>query len=145
MQKQYLVSLESLVPQDHFVRKLENILDFAFIQNTMQEYINIEKTSDIDPQFIARYMLIIHLYDLERPAPIAQDISERVEDSMRDNVAYRWFIGASLTGDIPGYNEVMQAREKFGGKDKWDAILNHLLCQCAENGLPDRKGGAMER
>jgi transposase len=142
--KQPIMSLESFVPQEHFIRKLDAALDFTFIQDETREYCRTVVLPNIIPQKVAKYLLLIHLYDLERATPAHISFEKRIDDDMQGNMAYRWFLKTDLNKPVPSYNEITRAVETFGGKDKWAGIVARLLKQCTERGLPDQKGGALE-
>ena len=133
---------DRLTGHDHVLRKLDDALDFSIVPEELHEYCPYVITPGIDPGFIARYMLIIYLYDLERPTPAYRHFRKRIDDDMQGNGPYRWFLKTGFDSEMPQYKEVMQVRESLGGKSKWDSILKMLLHQCAENGLPHTQGSA---
>ena len=132
---------DTIVTKDHLVRKMNNTLDFSFIADDFRA---VDKAPDISPVFIAKYLLLIYLYRLDRGTRMNITLPEQIDDQMSDNMAYRLFLGFDIGVRIPGYNEVMQAKETLGSQEKWDTVLNRLLQQCKKNGLPYKQGGAFD-
>jgi len=131
--------LDKLVPKNHLVRKLNNILDFSFIADVLESYATNENSDII---FIAKYLLLIHLYHLDREMKINMPLPERIDQEINDNMAYRLFLEIDLDEHALKYNEIMQATVTHGSQEKWTAILTSLLQQCKENGLPYEQGSA---
>ena len=135
---------ERMTGNNHLVRQLDRALDFSFILDDLEEYCRPGVTYMIAPEFIARYMLLIHLFYLDRPIKANITIEKHIDDQMQDNVAYRWFLKSELGEPMPSYDRVMQARQELGGKKKWEMIFKRLLRQCKDNGLPYKKNGAWD-
>jgi len=133
--------IDSLIPQNHLVSRLDDILDFSFIADITWDYGG--ESSDISPEFIARYLLLIYLYDLERKTPALLDMQSRIDQQFASNMAYRWFVKVDIGEDMPKFDDVINIAEKLGGRGIWDAIIKRLLRTCAENGLPNKQGGAL--
>lgn len=144
MKKIYSGLADQMTPENHLVRQLDKTLDFSYINNEVGEYCHPGITYLIDPVFIARYMLLIHLFYLDRPIKANITIGQHIDDQMQSNATYRWFLKSELGEPMPSYDRVMQAKQVFGGAEKWDAIFNCLLRQCADNGLPYKKNGAWD-
>lgn len=93
----HMITIEDLVPEDHFLRKLERHIDFSFIY---------EKTGrpSIDPIILIKYLLIGFLYGIES--------ERRLEQEIRVNVAYRWFLGLDLDDTVPDHSTISQNRRR---------------------------------
>ena len=77
----HMITIEDLVPEDHFLRKLERHIDFSFIYHDIAGCYS-EKTGrpSIDPIILIKYLLIGFLYGIES--------ERRLEQEIRVNVAY---------------------------------------------------------
>jgi len=133
-----------MTSKNHLVRQLDSALDYSFILDEVEEYCRPGISYMISPEFIARYMLLIHLFYLNRPIKANITIEKNIDDQMQDNAAYRWFLKSEFGEPLPEYDRVMQARQDFGGDKKWEAILDRLLHQCADKGLPYKENGAWD-
>jgi len=135
---------DAITSKNHLVRKLERELDFTFIVDEIGDLYNPDLSYIVSPEYIARYMLLIHLFSLDRPMRINQTKEEKINDQMIDNAPYRWFLKSELGDPMPEYNRVMKSRSDFGDDEKWESIFNNLLQQCADKGLPYKKNGAWD-
>ena len=60
-----MISLEQLVPKEHFLRKLDRVLDLGFVPNFLEKaYPSILGHPGIDPVLAVRMILLSYLYDL---------------------------------------------------------------------------------
>lgn len=80
------VSVEELVPQDHFYRYLEHILDLSFVRELYFDGTQVKANADLDsltPRFAveAREAMQGHLAALFPEADSQQEAVERVTDS----------------------------------------------------------------
>ena len=77
---------ESLVPQEHLLRKNDAAADFRKIYKIVGDlYCKDNGRPSVDPVVLFKIVLIEHLYGI-------RSLRQTVAD-MEVNVAYRWFIG----------------------------------------------------
>ena len=126
-----LPPLESFIPEDHNLRRLDKILDLNFIHDTVQShYCQNNGRPSIDPEVIIRLFLIqaidgiIHVRELMRQVQV--------------NLAYRWFIGYGLDEKLPDHSTLSKALDRFG-----DGVFNELfersIALCTASGLIEGK------
>ena len=76
--KYHMVTIEDLVPGDHFLRKLEAALDLSFVyEETAHLYSRVNGRPPIDPVVMVKYVLVGFLYGI----PSERQIEERCADS----------------------------------------------------------------
>lgn len=120
-------SLESFIPEDHYLRKLDGVLDLNFVHEAVRaKYCQDNGRPSIDPEVVIRLFLIQ-----------AMDGIGHVRELMRQvqvNLAYRWFIGYGLDESLPDHSTLSRALDRFG-----DAVFNELfdrsIGQCRRSGL----------
>ena len=107
--KFHLVTIENLVPEDHFLRKLDSLVDFSFIyQETESCYCQNNGRPCIDPVILIKYLLIGFLFGIES--------ERRIEQEIRVNMAYRWFLGFDMDDRVPDHSTISQnRRRRFNG------------------------------
>ena len=77
---------ESLVPQEHLLRKIDAAVDFRKIYKIVGDlYCKDNGRPSVDPVVLFKIVLIEHLYGIRSLRQTVADIEV--------NVAYRWFIG----------------------------------------------------
>ena len=83
------VILDGLVPENHLVRKIENAIDFSFIYDKVKDLYSPLGAPSIDPVVLIKIVLIQYLFGIPSMRQTIREIEV--------NVAYRWFLGYSLT------------------------------------------------
>jgi transposase len=120
-----MVSLERLVPPDHFYRHLESNLDLSFIrQCTADRYAPTGRPS-IDPVVFFKLQLIMFFEGIR---------SERkLIDIANLNLAHRWYLGYNLDEPLPDHSSLTRIRQRLGlpiFRRFFDAVVEQ--CQQAE-------------
>jgi transposase len=100
-----MLTIEDLVPENHFLRKLEQLIDFSFIyEETKEFYCHNNGRPSIDPVILVKYLLVGFLYGIES--------ERRLEQEIQVNVAYRWFLGLDLDERVPDHSTISQNRRR---------------------------------
>lgn len=131
--KLHCVTIEDLVPEDHFLRNLAEVVEFSFIYDEVRElYSKDNGRWSTDPVMLVKYLLIGYLYGIES--------ERRIEREIQVNMAYRWFLGLDLDERVPDHSTISQnRRRRFGGKKLYRRLFERVLAQCIEQGLVDGK------
>jgi len=123
-----IISLEQLVPTDHLVRKIDQVINFEFIYDKVSElYSEDAGRPSLDPVVLFKIAFIQYLFGIRS---MRQTIKE-----IETNIAYRWFLGFSLSDEIPhfttfGKNYV----RRFEGTKVFEHVFNEILKQAIESG-----------
>lgn len=87
---------DDLVPKDHLLRKIDSAIDFTKIYEIVEDlYCKDNGRPSTDPVVLFKIAMIQHLYGLSSLRRTAEEVSL--------NVAYRWFIGYSLSERTPHF------------------------------------------
>ena len=130
-------SLEQLIPQDHFLRNLKEAVSFEFIYDIMAPLYSDRGRPSIDPVILIKMLLIGYLYNI--------DSERRLEEEVRYNIAYRWFLGLSLDDPVPDHSTISQnRRRRFHGKDVFRQIFEDIVAKCAAAGLVQGERAVMD-
>jgi transposase len=120
------VSVEELVPQDHFLRAIEATISFDFIEEKLRPYYceNNGRPS-IHPIVLFKMMFIGYFYGIR---------SERqLEKEIKTNIAYRWFLGFSLSDTIPDHSTISwNRRTRFVHTNIFEEIFDEIVRQATE-------------
>jgi hypothetical protein len=88
-----VISLESFVPKDHFLRQVDRALDLSFVRElTAPCYADRLGRPSIDPEVYFRMQLVAYLYGIQSERRLCEDIY--------CNLAYRWFCRLSPQDDV---------------------------------------------
>ena len=72
--KFHMVTIEDLVPEKHFLRKLERVLDLSFVyEETQHLYSRKYGRPPIDPVVLVKYLLVGFLYGIPRSGKLSSE------------------------------------------------------------------------
>lgn len=126
-----LPPLESLIPEDHYLKGLDRVLDLSFVHERVRDmYSQDNGRPSIDPEVIIRLFLIqaldgiVHVRELMRQVQV--------------NLAYRWFIGYGLDEKLPDHSTLSRALDRFGD-EVFNELFKRSITQCKRSGLIEGK------
>jgi len=127
------VSIDSLLPEDHLLRKVDKYIDFSFIDNLVKDlYCPDNGRPAIDPKILIKMLFLGYLYGIRSERQIVREVQV--------NVAYRWFLGYTLTDKIIDASTISQNRiRRFKGTDIFQQIFDNIVIQAIENKLVSGK------
>ncbi|CAM5780723.1 IS1182 family transposase [Brevibacillus borstelensis] len=121
-QMQYeFVCLDELVPEDHLLRVIQKHVDFSFIREKVRQYYCEDNGRPaIDPVVLFKMIFIGYLYGIR---------SERqLEKEIQTNIAYRWFLGLSLTDRVPDHTTISwNRRTRFKNTNVFQEIFDEIV------------------
>ena len=120
-----------LVPKDHFLRKVEETIDFSFIYDLVEDsYSSDNGRPSLDPVLLVKIPLIQCFYGIRSMRQTIKDIEV--------NTAYRWFLGLSLDDKVPHFTTYgKNYSRRFQNKEVLAHIFSHVLHHVLEAGLID--------
>jgi transposase len=120
------VSLEALVPQDHFYRYLEAKLDLGFVRDWARELYAERGRPSIDPVVFFKLQLVMFFKGIR---------SERnLIETAPLNLAHRWYLGYALDEDLPDHSSLTRIRQRLG-VDVFQRFFERMADLCQEAGL----------
>src|SRR5437763_5070971 len=101
------VSLEELVPADHFYRRLEQTLDLSFVREFVQETYAGGGRPSIDPVVFFKLQLVMFFEGIRSERLLMKHAADRL--------SVRWYLGVRhvTQGSIP--SETERTRRRFFG------------------------------
>ena len=127
--KLHMVTIEDLMPQEHFLLKLEAALDLSFVyEETSPLYSRKYGRPPIDPVVLVKYLLVGFLYGI----PSERQIEQRVQT----DVALRWYLGLDLFDRVPDHSTISQLRRRKPSFRKvFRRLFEEVVRQCVAAGL----------
>jgi transposase len=118
---------DRIVPDDHLLRKINQVVDFSFIGQILQDRYNpnIGRPAE-DPEFMLRLCLLQYIYG---------DSDRQVVENARLNMAYKYFLGIAVDAEVPDYTTVSYFRAQRLGEEKFRSVLEQIVGQCIDKGL----------
>jgi transposase len=101
------VSVEELVPQDHFYRHLERTLDLSFVREFVQQTYASGGRPSIDPVVFFKLQLVMFFEGIRSERQLMRHAADRL--------SVRWYLGVRhvTQGSIPSKTE--RTRRRFFG------------------------------
>lgn len=125
--REQVFSLEQLVPQEHFYRKLEAKLDLRFVYKLVKERSapSMGRPS-IDPVVFFKLQLIMFFEGIR---------SERqLMEAVNVNLAHRWYIGYDFDEPVPDHSSLSKIRDRYG-LVVFQRFFEQIVERCQEAGL----------
>lgn len=122
-----LPPLESFIPEDYPLRRLDKVLDLSFVHEAVRDlYCQDNGRPSVDPEVVIRLFLlqaiegIVHVRELMRQVQV--------------NLAYRWFIGYDLDERLPDHSTLSRALDRMGD-EVFNELFERSIRQCRRSGL----------
>jgi transposase len=126
-----LPALDDFVPQDHYLRRLNRVLDLSFVHETVRGcYCQENGRGSIDPEVIIRLFLLQAITGIVHV--------RRLMNEVYVNLAYRWFIGYRVDEPLPDHSTLSKALDRFGD-EVFNELFSRSIAQCRKSGLIEGK------
>jgi transposase len=120
------VSLEDLVPQDHFYRHLERSLDLSFVREWTRERYADRGRPSIDPVVFFKLQFIMFFEGIRSERQLIEKASL--------NLAHWWYLGYALDESLPDHSSLTRIRQRLG-VDIFQRFFEQIVDLCQEAGL----------
>ena len=126
-----MVTLDSLVPQGHLLRRIDAAIDFSFIHDlTAPLYCADNGRPPLDPTLMFKALFIGYLFGIRSERQLVREIEV--------NVAYRWFLRLKLTDKVFDASTLSQnRRRRYQDETVAQAIFDRIVEQAMGHGLVD--------
>lgn len=124
--------MEDLVPENHILRLIDKAVDFSFVKKTVAHcYCPDNGRPAVDPELVARMLLIGYLYDLSE---------NQLCQEVRMHAAYRLFCHMTFEDKVPDRSTINKLRNhKWASSGLVEQIMRHIVQQCIDVGLVSGK------
>jgi transposase len=119
--------IDSLVPNNHFLRKVDQILDLSFVRElTKSFYCSNNGRPSVDPELFFRIVLIGYFYNISSDRKLCEEVGY--------NLAYRWFCRLSLEDAVPDHSSLTRIRDRLG-MEIFESFFHKIIGICNKYGL----------
>lgn len=98
----YEFSLERHVPQDHLLRAIDRFVDLSEVRRDLDPFYSATGRPPIDLELLIRMLLVGHCFGVRSERRLCEEVHL--------NLAYRWFCGLGLDGDVPDHSTFSKNR-----------------------------------
>ena len=124
----YDFCLENHVPEDHLLRQVAAVLDLSDVRRKLTCFYSAVGRPSLDPELMIRMLLVGYLYGIRS--------ERRLVEEVHLNLAYRWFCGLGLTGQVPDRSSFSKTRHgRFRDSDAFRLVFENVLQTCLRAGL----------
>ena len=122
-----LPPLESLIPEDHYLRRLDRVLDLSFVHEAVRDrYCADNGRPSIDPEVVLRLFILQAVMGIRSVRELMREVQL--------HLGYRWFIGYRLDEKLPDHSTLSKALDRFGN-EVINEIFERSIAQCKKSGL----------
>ena len=120
------LSLEELVPDGHFYRRLEARLDLSFVRDLVAPLYARGGRPSVDPVVFFKLQLVMFFEDLRSERQLMAVVADRL--------SLRWYLGYDLHESLPDHSSLTRIRERFG-LEVFRRFFERIVEECVEAGL----------
>lgn len=120
------LSLEDLVPTDHFYRQLDRTLDLSFVRELVAPCYAVGGRRSIDPVVFFRLQLVLFFEGLRSERQLMRTLADRL--------AARWYVGYDLDEALPDHSSLTKIRQRYG-LEVFRRFFDAIVEQCQAAGL----------
>ncbi|HEX9131812.1 MAG TPA: IS1182 family transposase, partial [Ktedonobacteraceae bacterium] len=120
------VSLEDLVPADHFYRHLERTLDLSFVREFVQETYAGGGRPSIDPVVFFKLQLVMFFEGIRSERQLMRHAADRL--------SVKWYLGYDLAEPLPHHSSLTKIRTRYG-LEVFRRFFDAIVERCQEAGL----------
>jgi transposase len=120
------VSLEELVPEDNFYRRLERTLDLSFVRELVKDCYAAGGRRSIDPAVFFRLQLVMFFEGIRS--------EQQLMEVAADRLSVRWYLGYDLHEPVPDHSSLTRIRDRYG-LGIFRRFFEEIVQKCIEAGL----------
>jgi transposase len=120
------ISLEDLVPDDNFYRRLQERLDLSFVRDLVEDLYAASGRPSVDPEVFFRLQLVMFYGGIRSERELMRIVSDRL--------SVKWYVGYDLHEPLPDHSSLTRIRDRFG-LPVFREFFERIVQLCAEAGL----------
>ena len=117
------MSLEELVPQDHFYRYVQQVLDLSFVYDLVRECYAMAGRPSIDPVVFFKLQLVMFFEDIRSERLLMRQVADRL--------SVRWYAGYDLDEPLPDHSTLSKIRTRYG-LEVFRRFFEAIVQQCQQ-------------
>lgn len=122
----YGVHLGQRVPEDHVLRRIEELVDWGFIRKRVAPRYGRNGHVSEDPIVIVKLMFLLFFEDVKSERELMRTLPMRVD--------WLWFLGMDWESAIPDHSVLSKARKRWG-VEVFEELFIEVVRLCVKAGL----------
>src|ERR1700681_3867742 len=133
----YEFSLERHVPAGHLLRSIDRFVKLDGLRQELARVYRERGRPSIDPELLIRMLIVGYCFGIRS--------ERRLCDEVHLNLAYRWFCGLGLDGEVPDHSTFSKTRHgRFREADLLRELFETVVRRCMAEGLVGGEGFAVD-
>ena len=133
----YEFSLEDHVPTGHLLRSIDRFVELDGLRRELAPFYSAIGRPSIDPELMIRMLIVGYCFGIRSERRLCEEVHL--------NLAYRWFCGLGLNGEVPDHSTFSKNRHgRFRDSDLIRRLFETVLQRCIEEGLVGGEGFAVD-
>ena len=124
----YNFSLDKVVPEDIYYRKLDRLLDLSLLYNECKELYGTTGNPSIDPVVFFKILIVGYLENIIYDRQLARRI--------KDSLSIRLFLGYDIDEETPWHSTISRTRIRIP-VEIYEKVFTYMLRVCIEYNLVD--------
>ena len=125
-----ILDIESIMPKNHLLRKIDKVIDFSKIYEMTEKYYSEDNgRPSVDPVVVVKIAFLQHLFGIRS---LRQTLKE-----VDTNIAYRWFLHYNLNEKVPHFSTISYAFAIRFPSELFEEIFSWILERAVEKRLVD--------
>ncbi|MDQ4077202.1 MAG: IS1182 family transposase [Chloroflexota bacterium] len=120
------LSLEDLVPQDHFYRYVERSLDLTFVRDLVRLCYAAGGRPSVDPVVFFKLQLVMFFEGIRSERQLMRVAADRL--------SLRWYVGYDFHEALPDHSSMTKIRDRYG-VTIFRRFFDRVVEQCQQAGL----------
>jgi transposase len=120
------ISLEDLVPEDNFYRRLQERLDLSFVRGLVENLYAHSGRPSVDPEVFFRLQMVMFYEGIRSERELMRIVSDRL--------SARWYVGYDLFENLPDHSSLTRIRDRYG-LAVFREFFERIVEKCVEAGL----------
>jgi transposase len=120
------LTLDELVPADHFYRYLDRVLDLGFVRDLVRGDYAEKGRPSVDPVVFFRLQLVLFFEGIRSERQLLRLAADRL--------SVRWYLGYNLNEPLPDHSSLTRIRTRYGSAI-FRRFFEAIVEQCQQAGL----------
>src|SRR5882762_4220146 len=124
----YEFSLERHVPERHLLRSIDRFVELDGLRQELAPFYSEMGRPSIDPELVIHMLIVGYCFGIRSERRLCEEVHL--------NLAYRWFCGLGLDGEVPDHSTFSKNRHgRFRDSDLLRRLFETVLRRCIDEGL----------
>jgi transposase len=133
----YCFNLDSHVPADHLLRRIDRFLDLGELRRHLASFYSHTGRPSVDPELMIRMLIVGYCFGIRSERRLCEEVQL--------NLAYRWFCRLNLEDAVPEHSTFSKNRHgrfRASGAFRW--LFDEVVRSCMVAGLVKGEGFAVD-